>query len=259
MAKLGITGAAVGAGVGAWKLAAAIWGLITAGTNLNAAAVALEVAAAKLAGGSTDIDAGGKKKPGPGSKAGLLGLLGTSGAIAATALIGGDTNANAYANASEEERQKMRDSARKAAQLYNETGSYVEAKNRSGSPDDRMLPRPVNPYDAATDAMRRRQAFEADTGARGNTPGLGDIFKPQVDMGDVNAATTEASSAAQQIQSALSVTATPMVNSSQIDAALQKARELAAILSGIPGKMQQANSSVSRQMNRNFTDQGVTP
>jgi len=265
MAKLGITGAAVGAGIGAWKIAAAIWGLMTAGANLNTAAFALEAAAASLAkGGAVDdfMDGDPKKrrpKPNPSSWAWLGAVIPRLSPFLAAGLTGGDSNANAYADASEEERQKMRDSARRAAQRYNETGSYLEMPNRSGSPDDRMLPRSVNPYDAATEATRRRQAFEADTGPRGNTPGLGDIFKPEVDLGDINAATTEATAAGQMIQSALSVSATPAVNTQQIDAALQKAQALVATLSRVGTLAQQANASVSRQMNRNFTDQGVTP
>lgn len=255
MAKLGITGAAVGAGVGAWKITAAIWGLMTAGTNLNAAALALQTAAASLAGGNAVddlLDGGGKKKPrlDLGKWGWLASLIPRASPWAAMTLAGGDTNTNAYADASPEERQRMRDSARRAAERYNETGGFTELANRSGSPDDRMLPRRVNPYEAATDAMRRRQAFEADTGPRGNTPGLGDIFKD---------ATSDASSAGQQIQSALSVSAKPTVDSSSIDAALAKAIQLKSTLAGVSSAAAAANASVSKSLNRSFSDHGVKP
>ena len=199
----------------------------------------------------------------------------------------------------------MRDSARRASDRYNETGGYTDLANRSGSPDDRMLPRAVNPYDAATEAMRRRQAFEADTGPRGNTPGLGDIFKPRVDavdanaattssmpadndrvtagyrqnaetrraagvssnpqvkpsvdMGDANAAAAEADAIGRQIQDALGVSARPNVDTSALREALSLANQLKSVLAGIGPAAQAAHSAVSRQMNRNFADQGVTP
>lgn len=310
LAKLGITGAAVGAGIGAWKITAAIWGLMTAGTNLNAAALALQTAAASLAGGNAvdDLLDGGSKKKSPlnlGKWGWLMGLLPKASPWAAMTLTGGDTNNNSYADASAEERQRMRDSARRASDRYNETGGYTDLANRSGSPDDRMLPRAVNPYDAATEAMRRRQAFEADTGPRGNTPGLGDIFKPRVDavdanaattssmpadndrvtagyrqnaetrraagvssnpqvkpsvdMGDANAAAAEADAIGRQIQDALGVSARPNVDTSALREALSLANQLKSVLAGIGPAAQAAHSAVSRQMNRNFADQGVTP
>jgi hypothetical protein len=266
MAKLGITGAAVGAGIGAWKITAAIWGLMTAGTSLNTAAIALQAAAASL-GGSGAVDGltdGANKKKSPGGFWKGLGVATVIGSIAALL--------NDSKSIPQDEFQKALADMRKRQGLLgtaSEAGDRRRQMEGLTTPYDpntpgvsdyfKTQPRSVNPYDAATAAMRRRQAFEADTGPRGNTPGLGDIFKPQVDMGDVNAATSEATSAGQQIQSALSVSATPMVNTAQLREAVALANQLKAALAGIGGAVQQAHASVSRQMNRNFTDQGVTP
>lgn len=252
MAKLGITGAAFGAGFGAWKMASAIWGLMTAGTNLNTAAFALEAAAVKLSGGNVDLlDEGGKRRPGPGSKAGWLGMLGTAGAIAAAGLTSGDDPHNVYSNASDAERQKMRDSARKAA---------------SGKSDLEL---------DAIEAGSYRKLIESVTKPYNpNTPGVGEYFggdgvdqtttgsttaKPEVDMSSADAALQKAGLIGSDIINALSVSAKPVVDTAALERALQLANALKAALAGIGQGVQQATSSVSRQMNRNFTDQGVTP
>lgn len=255
MAKLGIGAGAIGAAFGAWKVAAAIWGLMTAGTNLNAAALALETAAASLAAGgksgAADEVVDSAKKSG-GWLATVVAIFKAARAAAVTAVpaVAADSMGTNPGETMEEMRASQYRYANDLRRLLGM--DLVDERNGSGSPDDRdeRNGRSTNPYDAATAAMRRRQAFEADTGARGNTPGLGDIFKD---------ATGQANDAGRQIQSALSVNATPSVDLSQIDTALQKARELAAILSGLPGKIQQATASVSRQMNRNFADHGVNP
>lgn len=263
MAKLGITGAAVGAGYGAWKLASAVWGLITAGTNLNAAAASLELAAASLAGAgkSNLVDQAvesGKKNGGWLAAVGGLFQAVRAAALLAVPAVAADSVATNPGSTMDE----MRDNQyRYANDLRRLLGlDPVARRNTSGSPDDRDdRRRAIDPYTSATDYMRRRQAFEADAGQRGNTPGLGDIFKPQVDMGDVSAAAAEASTAGQQIQSALSVSATPMVNTAQLREAVALANQLKSALAGIGSAVQQASSSVFRRMNRNFTDQGVTP
>jgi len=78
-------------------------------------------------------------------------------------------------------------------------------------------------------------------------------------MGKANAAAAEADRLGQQIQDALSVKATPQVNNAQLAETLRLVNAIKAGLSGIGGAVQQANSSVSRSMNRNFADHGVKP
>jgi len=198
--------------------------------------------------------------------------------------------------------------------------------NQSGSPDDRMLPRPVSPYEAATKAVDRRQLFEAeawrrpedyddgitdddlrararllrrDEGMNRRFPGkeaddlasagadaaggfdiktavanvIYELMKPtrdrlfetvqtptqpaDVDMSGAKSAAVEADQAGRQIERALSVSATPQVDTSQIDAAIAKANTLTAALSRANASTRTANASFSREMNRNFTDHGV--
>jgi hypothetical protein len=87
-------GAAIaGAGIaawGAWKVTAAIWGLITAGTNLNAAAAALQAAAIAQGGGSIPdmVKNGGKKG---GGWLSLLGAASVGGLFAASLNAGQST------------------------------------------------------------------------------------------------------------------------------------------------------------------------
>ncbi|MDI6025617.1 hypothetical protein QBK99_05290 [Corticibacterium sp. UT-5YL-CI-8] len=88
-AVLGGVGIAT-AGVAAWggfKVASAVWGLITAGTNLNIAAAALQAAAVAQGGGAAlpDGTAGGGKGKGGGA------LLGAFSWLASLLLLSGDT------------------------------------------------------------------------------------------------------------------------------------------------------------------------
>lgn len=78
-------------------------------------------------------------------------------------------------------------------------------------------------------------------------------------MGKANAAATEADGVGQQIQDALSVTATPQVNNAQLVEILRLVNAIKAGLAGIGGSFQSSTTSLSREMNRNFTHQGVTP
>ena len=226
MAKLGLAGAAGATAFGAWKVTSAIWGLITAGTSLNAAAISLQAAAVSLgAGGAAGNVAGANT--GPGSKAGLMGLLGRLAPVASMFLLAGDKKDNSYVNAPAEERQRMRDRARRSV---------------LGQPDV---------YGRATDYMTRRQAFERDTlPLSGNTPGLSGMFSQPVN---------EAKQAGQDIQSALNVSATPQVNTAQLREAVALANQLKAALAGIGGAVAAAHSAVARKMNSNFSDHGVTP
>ena len=156
--------------------------------------------------------------------------------------------------------------------------------------------------------MRRCRAFEADTGTRGNTPDLGDVFKPQSNSGDVNveqpAATIEKSSpekrtahAYQQNAETRQVAgvssnphltprcrhvvnqrcgirsrrrgqanpASPIGDGNATGQHCPSCRNSKAgrrdpdRAAGIGGMVQLAPSSVSRNMNRNFADQGVIP
>ena len=83
--------------------------------------------------------------------------------------------------------------------------------------------------------------------------------QPTSTWGKANAAATEAGRVGQQIRQALSVTATPSVNNAQLAETLRLVNAIKAGLAGVGDAVQTDHSSVSRSMNRNFTDQGVTP
>jgi hypothetical protein len=78
-------------------------------------------------------------------------------------------------------------------------------------------------------------------------------------MSNATAAASEAQSVGQQIQQALSVSATPQVNLAQLQETLRLVTAIRAGLAGMGAAIQQAHASVSREMNRNFSDHGVTP
>lgn len=226
LAKGGILAGAGVAAFGTWKIAAAIWGLMTAGTNLNAAAVALEAAAVSLgAGGVAGDPTKNAVKKGLGGWSGLMGAIGSRLPLLSALFLGGDDPHNRYATASRDEQGRMRAGAR----------SYYDR------------------YQAATDYMDRRQQMEqmtTPTHYNPNTPGLSQYFDQSVN---------EAQQAGQQIQTALSVQATPNVNTAEIQAALAMANQLRSVLAGIGAAAAAAKASVQREMNRNFADHGVTP
>jgi hypothetical protein len=83
LARAGVIGgAAVGVGAPAFFLAKAAYGLITAGTNLNLAAAALQRAAAVQAGGDL-LDGGGSKAKAAAGVMGWLAALGKAVGLAA--------------------------------------------------------------------------------------------------------------------------------------------------------------------------------
>lgn len=88
LAKAGLAAGAAGGVWGAWKVTSAIGGLITAGTNLNAAAVSLEAAALSLRGGSV---ADNLKNGGAAAAGGLAFWLKRAAGIASLAFLSGDT------------------------------------------------------------------------------------------------------------------------------------------------------------------------
>ena len=83
--------------------------------------------------------------------------------------------------------------------------------------------------------------------------------KPDVDMSGAAAAASEAESLGQQIIRALSVSASPQIDTGPIQRALSLVLQLQRALAGISAAANQAHASVSREMNRNFADHGVSP
>lgn len=212
MAKAGIVGAGAAGTFGAWKTIAGVGGLITAGTNLNAAALSLQGAAAALGGSGVagDLLPNGKKRA-----AWFLPSAGMSslGAILAAVLLtsGSDENPEKV----EQELDRLR--ARNRADAALDTDGVIAGQRDASSPS--------NPLQAAVDNATR----------------VGGSMKE-----------------------ALSIEATPTVNTSSLDAALAKANELAAAIERINGMKMTSVPSVGgnspmREINRTFSDIGVGP
>lgn len=347
-----LAGAGLGAGFAAWKITAAIWGLMTAGTNLNTAAAALQAAAISLGAQGTVGDlADPRKKSGLMSKVGSflpwLGRLGLPVGAALAAFEGLDSVPHAgYESAQKDNPNLLQDMERDRRRRAEFTGGFEGGMHTAGAGlgpkpgswnQSSVSNRPVDPYAAAIEYMDRRKAFEADTGPRGNTPGLDQYFKndsgtgtpisgfdlrdeiasavyelmkptrdrlfeevpkqpipatnfagehdqrladahqenadtrqaaevssnpkvtPDVNMSSASAAASEAATIGRQIEQALSVSARPHVDNGSLQETLRLVNAIKAGLAGIGGAIQQAHTSVSRQMNRNFTDHGVVP
>lgn len=223
LAKAGLVGAAGLAGLGTWKIMGAIWGLITAGTNLNAAALSLEAAAASLAGGGALGDLTDK----PGKKGWMsrlgnlvpwLGALGARVGLPATA---------AYAG-------------------YSALDSV--------------------PHDGMASALKHNPNLmaEMDVYRRlyGGVQFEGGMHRAGLGAGpkaDYKASVNEAKDAGREIQSALSVQATPQINLAQLQQAIAMANQFVGILRQAGAAIGAAHASVAREMNRNFADHGVNP
>lgn len=234
-----VVNTALGAGAlaaawGTWKITTGIWGLITAGAALNTAAVSLQAAAVSLgaAGGAGDLVDGGKPKK-PGS---FFGALLTRAPWIAALLTAGSTADNSYRDASPEERARMRQEAREAAEMHN--------MRRYGSP--------VSP----DEDDRNRQA-EIDREASLDSF-LGGPPMPAVG-GALDEAKARAAEAGQSIQESLSVSATPTVNTSGIDDAIEKAKQLLSLLRQSGEAAVSASANADAELRRTFSDYGVAP
>jgi hypothetical protein len=223
MVKYGALGAAgiVGAG-GAYAAGSAVYGLITAGANLNAAAFALQAAAAAQGGGSVaDLGRNGGKL----SKLSKLGLWGTVAAVVAN---GG-------------------------YQFVSQTSADVGRQNRS-----RPTPMPWHGFDVNRgrgDVDPNGVRYEGGMHrayATGNAmPGE----KIAIDQTIV----ADAERIGAQVKAALSPTAAPTVDTSSIQSALSLAQQLASLLGALPGKAAAVASSIDAELRRAHSDYGVAP
>jgi hypothetical protein len=228
-----MAGAGAASLFGAWKMGQGIWNLSTAGTSLQEAALELKGAAAVMRGDKPGTGPGASNS---GQPFGSLGMLGTMLNFLGSALDMPTTK-------EEWDKNRAAVAARDAS-----ANKYLED---SGLAPSSWGGRHGDIYRHATDYMQSRQAMEQSMLPRnGNTPGLSVYFDQSVN---------EAQQAGQQIQDALSVQATPNVNLAQLQAAVALANQLKSILAGIGGAVAAAKGSVSREMNRNFADHGVTP
>ncbi|PLX37066.1 MAG: hypothetical protein C0606_11150 [Hyphomicrobiales bacterium] len=78
--------------------------------------------------------------------------------------------------------------------------------------------------------------------------------KPSVDMADVETAKSEAVSAGSEMQQALGITATPKVDTTSIDNAISKARQLNTALGQAAAAASRAEANVGVQLRRSLSD-----
>lgn len=263
---VGYAGLAAAGGT-AYLAGKSVYGLITAGTNLNVAAVELQGAAAALSTGGT----AGKIGAAGGAAAGATGIWGAIKVGAAGTAMGlwsaliqslGDTPGDTY-------EEQVANQARYKKDLQNlfgikdrrlspgALGGAVQQPSSSGDNNYADFMR-ASGYRSAGGPLGRngprgRSAYSALGGETGYDPvpsrrPAPAIPSPRPDFSD---ATAEAERAGQQIKDALSVTAAPHVDTSGMDAALAKARELRNLLNGIASRAATINGA--------YSDYGVVP
>lgn len=247
----GLVGGAAATGYAGYSL----YKFLAAGPALTGAAVELTAAAAALKGaaGTDALDGSGGKKGRKGP-----GLFGWSLLSALPFALSGDTaDGNDYLNATAEERQRMRDEARRVAeelsgpQTKSSTDNYTEFMRVVGAGSSGPLRRVgKRPRDLGTSTGN----IPIPTGRPGPVPAS---FP---DYSDVKA---EAWQAGQEVREALSVTATPQVDTSSLQSAVSVARELRDLLNGIAANAEaagaKARSSVQSRVNQIYSDAGGIP
>lgn len=239
------TGLAVGgiaaAGFGTYKIGSAIYGLITAGTNLNAAALALQQAAAMQSGGGITDLVDGKKG---GGKRGLLGLLaGGAGSVLRSPLgKAGAWGAFALALQKGLDQSPTKDPSmmdpERLVQKHNEYRDRLSPWQAATTPNY-----PASPPNAGF----RDQMMRPVSSLSGSSPeAMNEILQSSEIVG-------------RQMAENLSVTAKPNVDGSGIKSALADAKELKAVLSSLGSLVATAQEKVDSQMRRSFADYGVSP
>lgn len=228
-------GAAATAGLaGIWltaKTTAAVTGLVTAGTNLNVAAVALQRAAAMQAGaGILDGAPGGRGL----GKLGALGFLGFNLPTLLTAL-----------------------SAIGIREVIEELSTANAADQRGAAPRDYS-----DQYGAAENADNNYRQWHGVPFEGGmHRAGRGAGPQPGVEsfIADLDRLRTQAIDTGNEVQNSLGVTVTPQIDSSSLDLLLGKVRAVASELAQLGVSSGNAENKLHRQMGRNMADHGVTP
>lgn len=207
-------------------------------TRLAAQAVGITATAKALdaltdASGRADKAGAGKDKSGDKAGAKSRGkrgfpLIGNAWAIAAGALLSlsGSTPGNEYTEASEEERQRMRDEARKHTEEYRaRRAAQMQAEAEEKAAQDVVRSRDIPPLRQALSEITVNWSAAAQQGMRD--------YVATLDAGGAQAE-AEAARIGEQIEMELAVTGNPDVNTGRLERALGLARELANAMRGIP-------------------------
>lgn len=220
LAQAGLLGGAAAGAYGAWKVSSMVWGLMTAGTNLNLAAASLETAAVSLGGaGVADALPGGG-----GKKRGWLGALGALSGTAGVIVGSGLLQSGSSRDMTPEEKAKVLADGERQWSVLQER-RRMEAENRVA-------------------AQKRYEANEAKTTEGFNT---------------FHGIVGDAQKTGQDVKDALSVTAKPTVDKSDLQATLALINQIKSGLSGLGATIVAEQGRIQREMNRNFADHGVAP
>lgn len=220
-ARLAIGGGAAAGAFGMWKVASAVWGLMTAGTNLNLAAASLQAAAVSLGGAGT-VGKAGAAAATAGASGSLIGAFLSSPALwAAAAAAAGVVGVGLIG------RDANRENKKPAYRDYSEQYSREENAARN---------------------YKQWNGFAFEGGM--HRAGIGAGPKPGV---------AEAKQTGKEIEEALSVTAKPTVDKSDLQATLALINQIKSGLSGLGASIAAEHGRIQREMNRNFSDHGVAP
>lgn len=258
----GIAGAGVAA-YGTWRFAAGVYGLITAGTNLNIAAAALQ-AAAVAQGGGTAVDLGKNAVKGGGSWLSLLSGMVKGGLVAAS------LNASQSSLFMTESEQKRRREQNEGVKRYFDNKPKIDPSK--GSVWKRLLFGAAADPDFSFREHMRMDPGGADRPKRRSSaiaPAYTGIAEDRAERWsrnasahptlDTSAATSEANRAGSEIEAALSVTGKPTVDTSGIQRALDLARQLQSALSAVSSTAANAGANLESQVRRAHADYGVAP
>lgn len=236
LARAGVIGgAAVGVGAPAFFLSKAVYGLITAGTNLNAAAVMLERAAIAQGGGALDGRAGSKKGGWMGwlAAAGKTVGIGTAAGVAVDALSDtpGDTMEAKVAN-----QRKYREMLQRMFGGGQVTSDQVRAEAMGWNQDQ---------FSSGAYLRELRSTIPNLASGAGGTS-----------MAEI---VNQARQAGSEVQSALSVDAKPNVDLSGVQALRREAEAALSALKQMGSAVSGASAAVDAEMRRSMSDYGVAP
>jgi len=219
LAKVGITAGTGVAAFSAWKIGSAIWGLMTAGTNLNAAAVSLPAAAVSLGGPAAGGKAAGAKKG--------WGLAGLSfGTIASVLGLGALQSGSAGPVDPEMRRRQLEADGRE----WLKTHPFMPNRSRAADPyavlaGQRAASGGGNPLENAVDNATRIGKQMKET--------LSVTARPEIDTSSIDAAQRKAE---------------------KLVSTIRQAGDIQTFMGGsING------TNPSKEMNRSYSDHGVEP
>lgn len=237
LGKLGFGAAAVGAVGGTYLAGRAVWGLVTAGTNLNSAALALQRAAAMQGAATAGGGAWGRAgaEGGKGSTVvGWRGLLGRALGYGSALMFGW---------------QMIQ------AGLQSQENKFHDSLNRHSTGAERFP-------DGGAGAIERwqsgQQGQQPRRGAWADT-GLGVPSSPFDKQRELDALRAEADSTGRAVQNSLSVTARPEVDTSSLQRTLGLIEQIRAGLAGLSSSAARAEARVSNELDRTYSDFGVAP